>query len=144
MQIKSSRISRAPLHLNEKLETISKWCSLCFKWLNVEDNTLHQACQTGGPIACLCKPAEMFLAFTPPPLEKVIVFCTAETNFVLHSKQNKNKYSRLKMSKVVKKGGKKSTQNLKKAGKSCLAFAAFHRLPQASAGFRGLLRANTF
>jgi hypothetical protein len=28
----------------------------------------------------------------PPPLEKVIAFCTAETNFVLqlHSKQNKN------------------------------------------------------
>jgi hypothetical protein len=32
------------------------------------------------------------------------------------------------MSKVVKKGRKKSTQNLKKAGKSCLASAGFHRL----------------
>jgi hypothetical protein len=32
------------------------------------------------------------MAFTPhPTLEKVTAFCTAETNFVLHSKQNKNK-----------------------------------------------------
>jgi hypothetical protein len=38
--------------------------------------------------------AVLGMAFTPPPLEKVIVFCTAETNFVLHSKQNKNKDSR--------------------------------------------------
>jgi hypothetical protein len=29
--------------------------------------------------------------FYTPPLEKVIAFCTAETNFVLHSKQIKNK-----------------------------------------------------
>jgi hypothetical protein len=35
--------------------------------------------------------AVLGMAFTPPPLEKVIVFCTAKTNFVLHSKQNKNK-----------------------------------------------------
>jgi hypothetical protein len=32
--------------------------------------------------------AVLGMAFTPPPLEKV-AFCTAETNFVLHSKQNK-------------------------------------------------------
>jgi hypothetical protein len=37
--------------------------------------------------------AVLGMAFTPP-LEKVIAFCTAETNFVLHSKQNKNKESR--------------------------------------------------
>jgi hypothetical protein len=79
----------------------------------------------------------------------VIAFCTAETNFVLHSKQNKNKdgiiskqkQSRPKMSKVVKMAGKshrkifhkrrgKSYQNKnkdvlkhlkfsKKVGKSC-------------------------
>ncbi len=38
--------------------------------------------------------AVLGMAFTPDPLEKVIAFCTAETNFVLHSKQNKNKDSR--------------------------------------------------
>jgi hypothetical protein len=48
------------------------------------------------------------MAFSPSPLEKVIAFCTAETNFVLQSKQNKNKdeESCLKTPKVVKKGGK--------------------------------------
>jgi hypothetical protein len=38
--------------------------------------------------------AVLGMAFTPPtphPLEKAIAFCTAEKNFVLHSKQNKNK-----------------------------------------------------
>ncbi len=38
--------------------------------------------------------AVLGMAFMPTPLEKVIAFCTAETNFVLHSKQNKNKDSR--------------------------------------------------
>ncbi len=37
------------------------------------------------------------MSFTPPPLEKVIAFCTTEMNFVLHSKQNKNK-DRIKLS----------------------------------------------
>jgi hypothetical protein len=50
--------------------------------------------------------AVLGMAFTPPPLEKAIAFCTAETNFVLHSKQNKNKQSRLKMPQIVKKGRK--------------------------------------
>ena len=35
--------------------------------------------------------AVLGMAFTLPPLEKVIAFCTAETNIVLNSKQNKNK-----------------------------------------------------
>jgi hypothetical protein len=35
--------------------------------------------------------AVLGMAFTHTPLEKAIAFCTAETNFVLHSKQNKNK-----------------------------------------------------
>jgi hypothetical protein len=42
------------------------------------------------------------MAFTHThTLEKAIAFCTAETNFVLHSKQNKNKVisKRLKLSK---------------------------------------------
>jgi hypothetical protein len=73
--------------------------------------------------------AVLGMAFTPPPLEKAIAFCTAETNFVLHSKQNKKiEESHLKTSKVVKKGRKKSTQNLKKSRKS----------------FRGIQRACTF
>jgi hypothetical protein len=81
----------------------------------------------------------MAFMHTHTPLEKVIAFCTAETNFVLHSKQNKNKdsrtESRLETSKVVKKGGKKSTQNLKKAGKSHLASVGFRGLPRASSAF---------
>ncbi len=66
--------------------------------------------------------AVLGMAFTPLPLEKVIAFCTAEMKIVLQSKQNKNKDSRirLKTSKVVKKGGKKSS------------------LLQASAGFRDI------
>ncbi len=55
--------------------------------------------------------------------EKVIAFCTAETNFVLHNKQNKNKEiakSRLKTSKVVKKGGKKLTQTKFEKGRKKL------------------------
>jgi hypothetical protein len=56
--------------------------------------------------------AVLGMAFTPPPpLEKVIAFCTAKTKFVLHANKTKTKLaeSRLKTSKVVKKGGKKSS-----------------------------------
>jgi hypothetical protein len=73
-----------------------------------------------------CCPRNGFYTHTHT-LEKAIAFCTAETNFVLHSKQNKNKnkQSRLIMPQIVKKGRKswnfffeKSSQIWKKAGKS--------------------------
>ncbi len=79
--------------------------------------------------------AVLGMAFTPPhPLEKVIAFCTAEMNFVLDSKQNKNKDRRkcLKTSKVVKKGRKKIDTKFEKGGKK---LSGFRGLPRASTPF---------
>ncbi len=55
--------------------------------------------------------AVLGMAFThTPPLEKAIAFCTAETNFVLHSKQNKNKVISKRL-KVVKKSSSYQNKN---------------------------------
>ncbi len=105
--------------------------------------------------------AVLVMAFTPPPLEKVIViaFCTAETNFVLHSKQKKTKIeSCLIIVRKLKFQFRKVIPNLKKGGKKlssnicfCLfAFAqnmllntcaCFCMLLQTFAGFCILLQA---
>ena len=119
----------------------------CIFWLSESTKTrLASLCIHKG-ILFDSSNAVLGIAFTPPPLEKVIAFCTAETNFVLHNKQNKvviiskQKQSRPKTSKVVKMAGKsrrkifhkrreKSYQNKnkdvlkplkfsKKVGKSC-------------------------
>jgi hypothetical protein len=56
----------------------------------------RQSSKSLPPCKCVfdCSNAVLGMAFTPPPLEKVRAFCTAETNFVLHSKQNKNKQNK--------------------------------------------------
>jgi hypothetical protein len=58
------------------------------------------------------------MAFTPPK-KRLLSFVLRETKFVLHSKQNKNLVykSHPKTSTVAKKGGKNTSQNLKKSGK---------------------------
>jgi hypothetical protein len=94
----------------------------------------------------------------------VIAFCTAESNFVLHIKQNKtkieeNRLKNLKLSKragksrhkIWKKAGKchhkifeKLSQIFKKAGKSQILSACLCILVHAVAGFRVLVLAFTY
>jgi hypothetical protein len=70
-----------PFEVFELPEIFFCYCLYCFIVVELFANLIFDSSN-----------AVLGKAFTPPsPREKVIAFCTAEMNFVLHSKQNKNK-----------------------------------------------------